>query len=141
MPRKMTVNEREAYLAAKHVGIVSIDGGDGRPPFAVPIWYAYEPGGLVTIMTPPKSHKVGLLKAAGAFTLAVQDEDPPYRYVTASGPVVETVDPVDPLERLALAQRYLGEEGGRGYMAAMGGNPEAAFRMRPTAWATFDFSS
>ncbi len=138
--RKMTVSEREAYLAAKHVGILSVDGGDGRPPFAVPIWYSYEPGGVVSIMTGPKSHKVGLLEAAGSFTLAVQDEEPPYRYVTVSGPVVETVDEVSGDERLALAQRYLGEEGGREYMAQMGGNPETAFRMRPSSWLTFDFS-
>ncbi len=139
--RKMTVSEREAFLAAKHVGILAVDGGDGRPPFAVPIWYGYEPGGLVTITTGPRSHKVGLIKAAGAFTVSVQDEEPPYRYVTVSGPVVETVDEADPAERLAIAQRYLGEEGGREYMAQMGKIPESAFRMRPTTWWTFDFSA
>lgn len=141
MPRKMTVSERQAFLAAKHVGIVSVDSGDGGPPFAVPIWYSYEPGGVVTITTGPKSHKVGLIKAAGAFTLAVQDEEPPYRYVTVSGPVVETLDEADAAERLVLAQRYMGEEGGRQYMAEMGGHPEMAFRLRPERWWTFDFSS
>lgn len=140
MAGKLSLSEREAFLAAKHVGIISVDAGDGKPPFAVPIWYAYEPGGLVTILTSPATLKARLIKAAGAYTLAVQDEEPPYRYVTVSGPLVETVDVADPAERLAVAQRYLGEEGGRGYMAQMGGRPNSAFRMRPATWYSFDFS-
>lgn len=140
MPGKLSPSEREAFLAAKHVGIVSVDAGDGEPPFAVPVWYAYEPGGVVTILTSPETVKARLIKAAGAYTLAVQDEEPPYRYVTVSGPLVETVDVADPAERLAMAQRYLGEEGGRGFMAETGGRPNSAFRMRPTRWRSFDFS-
>ena len=132
MPRKMTPSEREAFLAAKHVGIISIDAGDGKPPFAVPVWYAYEPGGLVTVMTPPGSFKVRLLKRAGGYTLSVQEEEPPYRYVTVSGPVVESTDPVDPEEHLAMAQRYLGEEGGREYMVQAASMPEAA-EYRPSS--------
>ncbi|MBO0702848.1 MAG: pyridoxamine 5'-phosphate oxidase family protein [Candidatus Dormibacteraeota bacterium] len=140
MPRKMTDSEREAFLAAKHVGIISVAAGDGKPPFAVPIWYAYDPGGLVTIHTGPRSRKARLIRAAGSYALSVQDEEPPYKYVTVSGPVVETVDDADAGERLALAQRYLGEEVGRGFMAQTGGDPRSAFRMRPTTWWNFDFS-
>lgn len=140
MSRKMTVSERETFLAAKHVGIICVDGGDGASPFAVPIWYAYQPGGLVTVHTAPRSHKVGLIMAAGAYTLAVQDDEPPYRYVTVSGPVVETVDEAKAPERLALAQRYLGEEGGREHMVENGSHPTSAFRMRPTTWWTSDLS-
>lgn len=140
MAGKLSPSEREAFLAAKHVGIVSVDAGDGKPPFAVPIWYTYQPGGLVTILTSPQTLKARLIKAAGAYTLAVQDEEPPYRYVTVSGPLVETVDVADPAERLAQAQRYLGEEGGRGYMREMGGRPNSAYRMRPAVWRSFDFS-
>lgn len=140
MPRRLTPSEREAFLAAKHVGIISVDAGDGKPPFAIPVWYAYEPGGVVTVLTGPETLKGRLIKAAGAYTLAVQDEEPPYRYVTASGPVVETVEVADPAERLAVAQRYLGEEGGRGFMAETGSRPNSAFRMRPERWYSFDFS-
>ena len=140
MPRYMSPSEREAFLAAKHVGIISVDTGDGKPPFSVPIWYAYEPGGLVTILTSAETHKAGLIKAAGAYTLAVQDEEPPYKYVSVSGPVVETDDVADPAERVAVAQRYLGEEMGRGFMAETSGRPNSAYRMRPTTWRSFDFS-
>lgn len=140
MAGKLSPSEREAFLAAKHVGVVSVDAGDGKPPFAVPIWYSYEPGGAVTILTSPQTLKARLIKAAGAYTLAAQDEDPPYKYVSVSGPVVETVEVADPAERLAMAQRYLGEEMGRGFMAETGGNPNSAIRMRPSVWRTFDYS-
>lgn len=141
MPRKMTAGEREAFLADRHVGIISINSGEGRAPFAVPVWYSYEPGGVVTVLTAPDTLKARLVKATGNYTLTAQDEEPPYKYVAVSGPLVETSDPTDPDERLAMAQRYLGEEGGRGYMAEMGSHPNAAFRMRPTVWRSFDYGA
>ena len=41
---RMTEQEREAFLADLHVGVISIPRPDG-PPLTVPIWYDYEPGG------------------------------------------------------------------------------------------------
>ena len=46
----MTKQEREAFLADVHVGIISISE-DGRGPLTVPIWYAYDVGGDLRIMT------------------------------------------------------------------------------------------
>ena len=43
MSLKMTKEEREAFLADLHVGVISI-ARDGRGPLTVPIWYDYEPG-------------------------------------------------------------------------------------------------
>lgn len=141
MPRVMTVEERQAFLADVHIGVISIEAGAGKAPFAVPVWYGYEPGGPVTVLTGGSTQKAGLIKAAGRYTLTVQDEAPPYKYVTVSGPVSEIVEVADPAERLAVAQRYLGEEGGRGFMEATGGRPNSAFRMRPEHWLSSDLSS
>ena len=44
MPPAMTKEEREAFLADLHVGVISI-AEEGRGPLTVPIWYSYEPGG------------------------------------------------------------------------------------------------
>jgi nitroimidazol reductase NimA-like FMN-containing flavoprotein (pyridoxamine 5'-phosphate oxidase superfamily) len=44
MSLAMTPEEREAFRADVHVGIISI-ADEGRGPLTVPIWYAYEPGG------------------------------------------------------------------------------------------------
>jgi nitroimidazol reductase NimA-like FMN-containing flavoprotein (pyridoxamine 5'-phosphate oxidase superfamily) len=38
----MTKDEREAFLAALHVGVISLED-PGHGPLTVPIWYAYEP--------------------------------------------------------------------------------------------------
>ena len=41
-PLTMTRSEREAFLAAVHVGVISIERA-GQAPLAVPIWYDYDP--------------------------------------------------------------------------------------------------
>jgi nitroimidazol reductase NimA-like FMN-containing flavoprotein (pyridoxamine 5'-phosphate oxidase superfamily) len=46
----MTQQERETFLADAHIGIICISD-PGRGPLAVPIWYAYNPGGELRIMT------------------------------------------------------------------------------------------
>ena len=46
----MSEHERQEFLAGVHVGVISIERADG-PPLTVPIWYGYEPGGLVWIIT------------------------------------------------------------------------------------------
>ena len=83
----MTRAEREAFLADLHVGVISI-AREGRGPLAIPIWYAYAPGGEIRIVTGGDSFKLSLLRRAGRFTLCAQDETPPYRYVSVEGPVV-----------------------------------------------------
>ena len=46
MSLKMSREEREAFLADLHVGIVSISR-HGKAPLTAPIWYDYKPGGKV----------------------------------------------------------------------------------------------
>src|SRR5580765_3236622 len=61
----ITKQERETFLADVHVGIISISE-DGRGPLTVPIWYAYDVGGDLRIMTGRESRKGRLLaRAAG----------------------------------------------------------------------------
>lgn len=85
----MSGREREEFLADVHVGVISIERVDGVP-LTVPIWYGYEPGGLVWIITGADSRKGRLLNAARRFSLCVQTEEPPfYRYVSVEGPIVE----------------------------------------------------
>jgi ABC transporter substrate binding protein len=50
MSLTMTKEEREALLADVHVAVISVEE-DGYGPLVVPIWYSYEPGGEVRIIT------------------------------------------------------------------------------------------
>ncbi len=87
-------HERQEFLAAVHVGVISIERADG-PPLTVPIWYGYEPGGLVWIITAAESLKGRLLNAARRFSLCAQTEEPPfYKYVSVEGPIVDSFSTV-----------------------------------------------
>lgn len=136
----MTLDERQSYLAELHVGVVSVAGGDGRAPLTVPIWYRYEPGGLLSFITGANSRKAHALRAAGRCSVCAQDEAPPYKYVTVEGPVV-AIDPVDEDERRQIARRYLGAERGDAYIAATPneGPTSVTFRVRPEHWLSADF--
>jgi nitroimidazol reductase NimA-like FMN-containing flavoprotein (pyridoxamine 5'-phosphate oxidase superfamily) len=140
MTLTMTVAEREAFLAGLHVGILSVDD-PGRGPLSVPVWYSYEPGGMVSVVTGGQSAKAQRLRAAGRFSFCVQTETSPYRYVSVEGPITAVDEPVSADERLALAQRYLGTEGGELYIAATTEQTagSVAFRMTPEHWRTSDY--
>ena len=135
-----TDTERERFLEAKHVAVLSVAATDGRPPASVPIWYDYTPGGHIRISTGAGSRKAKLIKRAGVVTLVVQREDPPYQYVVVEGTVVDTTEP-SPLDaREQIAIRYLGEEGGRAFVESMEGQDSVLFTVRPDRWITADFS-
>ena len=137
MSLAMKRTEREAFLAETRVGVLSV-ADPARSPLTVPVWYEYEPGAEVRIVTGGGSRKVGLIRAAGRMALCVQDEAPPYRYVTVEGPV--TVEEASHDERLDLARRYLGLEGGDAYVAAVPTGGQVVFRMTPKRWLTVDYS-
>ena len=135
----MSAAEREEFLAGVHVGVLSAAAGAAGQTLAVPVWYSYQPGGLLTVLTGRRSRKAAAIRTAGRFSLCVQDDHPPYRYVSVEGPVVGEVE-LDPAERLAMARRYLGAEGGDRYVA---NNPDperqnVVFRMRPERWLSQD---
>jgi PPOX class probable F420-dependent enzyme len=131
--------EREEFLAAKHVAVLSV-AADGRPPASVPMWYDYTPGGNILINTGAGSRKAKLIERAGAVTLVVQNEEPPYQYVVVEGTVVDTTTPTPTDLREAIAIRYLGEEGGRAFVRSMEGQNTVLFTIRPDRWITADFS-
>jgi len=138
--KAFTETERKEFLAAKHVAVLSVDATDGRPPASVPIWYDYVPGGNIRVNTGAASRKSKLIERAGAVTLAVQNEEPPYRYVVVEGAVVDTTTPTPVEVREAIAIRYLGEEGGRAFVRGMDGQNSVLFTVRPDRWLTADFS-
>ncbi|MBN9633651.1 MAG: pyridoxamine 5'-phosphate oxidase family protein, partial [Actinobacteria bacterium] len=91
--RPFTVEQRQNFLADKHVGVLSVSADQGRPPASVPIWYDYTPDGLIRINTGAASRKARLIEQAGVLTLVVQREDPPYQYAIVEGTVVHTTSP------------------------------------------------
>jgi PPOX class probable F420-dependent enzyme len=137
--RSFSEAERQEFLAAKHVAVLSV-AADGRPPASVPIWYDYTPGGTIRIMTGSSTRKARLIERAGAVTLVVQREEPPYQYVVVEGTVVDSTTPAPADLQEAIAIRYLGEEGGRAFVRSMEGVEEVLFTIRPDKWLSADFT-
>jgi PPOX class probable F420-dependent enzyme len=137
MSLSMSPAEREEFLAGVHVGVLTVAAREGRGPIATPVWYSYQPGGLVSVNTGADSRKARAIATAGRFSLCAQDERAPYKYVTVEGPAI--IEPADLAELAAIARRYLGTEAGDAWMAA---NPDAdgvMIRLTPEHWQSADF--
>lgn len=135
---RMSKDQREAFLADVHVGILAVERGDG-PPLAAPVWYRYRAGGDVELMTEDESLKGRLLRSAGRAALSVQRESFPYAYVTIDGPVTFG-EPADD-DLLDIATRYLGPEGGRAYVESNPASDNVLVRITPERWFSTDYSA
>jgi nitroimidazol reductase NimA-like FMN-containing flavoprotein (pyridoxamine 5'-phosphate oxidase superfamily) len=136
----MTQEERETFLAEPHVGILSVTAEPERAPLTTPIWYEYQPGGLVKVITAPGLRKVRLIKESGRFALCAQvAEIEDYRYVSVEGPVTE-IRPTSRQERFDMAARYMGDAA-TDYVNASeeSAADNVAIYMWPERWNTFDF--
>ncbi len=138
MSLSMSRAEREEFLTGLHVGVLSVASPDGRGPLTAPVWYTYQPGGTVNVSTGRGTRKALAIEAAGRVSLCAQEERPPYKYVTVEGPVF--IEESTDAERLELARRYLGPEGGDAYIAANPGGSQIMVRMTPEQWLTRDYS-
>ncbi|MGW7363301.1 pyridoxamine 5'-phosphate oxidase family protein [Streptomyces sp. NPDC054841] len=131
----LTREEREQFLAQPHVAAFAVDGGAGRGPLTVPIWYQYEPGGEVWILTGLDSRKHQLINAAGRFSLLVDRLEPTIRYVSVEGPVTRTAPGTRELLR-EISARYLPAEKVDGYLefAEKAHGEQVVIHMRPEKW-------
>ena len=136
---RMSKEEREAYLADLHVGVLSIPRAAG-PPLAAPVWYDYEPGGDICVLTGPDSLKGRLLKEGLQLTLVAQTEAVPYAYVSVEGTVTEVRPCDDEADTRPMARRYLGTEMGDAYTDANAGSESVRVSIRPDRWLTVDYA-
>ena len=106
------------------------------------MWYAYEPGGELRIVTSRTPRNGRLLEKLARFSVCAQTESPPYGYVSVEGSIVG-VDTADVERDLRpLARRYLGDAGGDAYIAATRDEHRGnvVVRMRPERWLTADYT-
>src|SRR5262245_41543507 len=136
----MTKDEREAFLAATHVGVFAVSEV-GRGPCAVPVWYQYTPGDVVRITMPESSLKIRLLPVAGRASLCAQQESLPTKYVTVEGPVEILSEDPGPHQR-EMAERYLGPKLAQRYLASIANasSRELVVVLRPERWWSVDHS-
>jgi PPOX class probable F420-dependent enzyme len=141
MSTAMTREEREAFLAGTHVGLVAVADPEGGP-LVVPVWYEYTPREGIRFATGGTSRKTTLLRAAGRAGFCVQTESPPYRYVSVEGPVsIAAVDYGRDVRDMAL--RYLGAERGTAFLENFASEIDATEQVlvtiTPERWRTVDY--
>ncbi len=136
---RLSVRDRELFLAEPHVAALSVSAGPGRGPLTVPIWYQYAPGGEAWVLTEAGSRKARLIEAAGRFTLMVERVVPTVRYVSVEGPVTRTVPGTDELLR-EITMRYLPPEKVTAYIefARADFGQQVAIYLRPQRWLSAD---
>ena len=137
MDCRMTQDQREAFLAGLHVAVLSINQ-PGRGPLSVPVWYWYEPGGELWFETEPNSRKGRLLEIGTRISLCVQNEASPYAYVSVEGQIIDIAE--DDLEQHQnpMAERYLGEKGGRDFLANLPPTEWQRYIVNPVRWLSYD---
>jgi hypothetical protein len=135
----MSVSGREAFLAEPRVAVVIV-AAPGESALAMPMWYDYAPGDLITLVTSRHSRKATAFRAATEVGLCVHDDTVPYRYVSVWGPVTQIRESITEAERVAFAARYLGAEGGVRYVADRRDTTVdmIAITIRPARWLTQD---
>tara|TARA_B100000809_G_scaffold160408_1_gene157798 strand:+ start:1563 stop:2099 length:537 start_codon:yes stop_codon:yes gene_type:complete len=134
----MSRDEREAFLADLHVGVLAINDS-GHGPLTIPIWYDYRAGGELWFLTGPDSRKGKLLDVGVRASLVAQTENPPYKYVSVEGPI-SAIEPSSKSELLPMAVRYLGSEAGEQYAESNTGGGGVVVRMTPERWLTVDYA-
>jgi nitroimidazol reductase NimA-like FMN-containing flavoprotein (pyridoxamine 5'-phosphate oxidase superfamily) len=137
----MSREEREEFLAAIHVGVLTADE-PGRGPLSVPVWYRYEPGGEIIVVTRPEARKARLLTVGARVAFCVQSEEMPPKYVTIQGRVVSAA-PADVTRDLKpIVRKYLGAEVGDAYVDSTrpDGTNEIVVHVRPERWYSRDFA-
>lgn len=134
--------EREEFLAEPHIAALSVAAGPDRGPLTVPIWYDYTPGAQAWVLTGKTSRKAELIRAAGRFTLMVEQSDPRIRYVSVDGSVARE-EPSTPELLRTMASRYLPPEKVDGYLEMADSEHEenVVFYLQPEHWLSADLGA
>jgi PPOX class probable F420-dependent enzyme len=110
MPEPMSVaRQREFLTEGTRTAVLVTLRASGRP-HAVPVWYAID-GDDIVLFTGANSVKGKAMRANPRVTLVVDDDQPPYSFVSVEGTAELSDDPAE-LRRCAtiIAERYLPPE-------------------------------
>ena len=136
---RMTQDEKESFLAGLHVGVLSIPR-EGAAPLSAPIWYHYTPGQPLWLLTEASSRKGKLLREGLPVSFCVQNESPPYAYVSVEGRVHSIRPSTLEDELRPLARRYLGKSGGDAYTDREGVADTITVTIQIERWLAVDYS-
>jgi PPOX class probable F420-dependent enzyme len=128
-----TDNEWRAFLRSPvRTATLATTRKDGRPHVA-PIWYDLDDDGTIVFNTGADTVKGHAIRRDGKVALCVQDDQPPYSFVTIEGDARWSEDPAE-LRRWAarIGGRYMGAERADEFGARNGVPGELLVRVTPT---------
>ena len=132
--RELTAAELGDLLNGRHLAVISTNGPDGVPQ-STPVWYLPD-GDTVGIIADPDSVKVRNLRRDPRASVVIASERRPYRYVIYRGDADLVTEGVDDYP-WRMAERYLGAEEAREYMAEIEPHPPfVVIKVRPTRVTT-----
>jgi PPOX class probable F420-dependent enzyme len=115
-----------------HTGKLATVRRDGRPHVA-PVWFALDADGSVVFTTGGETLKGRNLRRDARVALCVDDEAPPFSFVTVEGEVEISEDPAELLRwATIIGGRYMGADRAEAYGARNGVPGELLCRLRPT---------
>lgn len=129
--RRLDEQEARAFLAAgTRTGKLATVRADGRP-HVVPVWFVFDGDDLV-FTTWHESVKAHNMQRDGRVALCVDDEAPPYSYVSVEGTVVVLDDP-EAGRRWAtrIGERYMGAQRAEEFGRRNGVPGEYVVRLTP----------
>jgi PPOX class probable F420-dependent enzyme len=108
--RKMTSAEIHTFLAeASRIATIATVRPDGHP-HAVPMWFVLD-GDDVVLTTGSRSAKARHLRHEPRVSLSVDDDQPPYAFVSCLGIATLQHRPADLVDwTTRVARRYVGED-------------------------------
>ena len=142
MSLAMTPAEREAFLAEVHVAVVTVADDGSCGPLAIPLWYDYQPGGEIIVVTDGNSRKAQLIRKVGRVTVCAQTQETPYRYASAEGPVTAIEDTITVEQRWELAVATWATRAPTRYIEATRDITDrmCAVHIRPEHWLTRNYT-
>lgn len=112
---------------------------DGTPR-VVPIWFHWN-GDAIILGTPPKAPKLKVLSTRPQVAVTIDTTEFPYRVLSIRGRAeVDMLDDVAP-EYAAAAERYMGEEQGKAWVAQLRGQQMGRICVVPEWVNILDFET
>lgn len=132
MPETMTVARQQEFLAeGTRTAVLVTVRASGRP-HAVPVWYAVD-GSDIVLFTGSETVKGRALLANPSVTVVVDDDVPPFSYVSIEGTAEVSRDPAVLRRYVELvAARYLPADQAAGFLEFGLAPGNLAVRIRPT---------
>ncbi len=127
-----TDEQRAFLLHGTRTGKLATVRKDGRPHI-IPIWFVLDSDDTIIFTTGESSVKAANMRRDARASLCVDDENPPYAYITVEGTASWSSDQNEMLHwATRIATRYMGEDRAEAYGKRNATPGEMLVKIKPT---------